>query len=146
MVVFSFCVSQADRVRQGPLQRLSRRGLSSFDREDRWLEVVERIMRKFLFVLASTAAFAITNPAIAQLDLSGIGQGLPPGPPPPSNWGEERPPPIDLDSAEPQQPSPYSTGSVGVTDPNAVGGECAKGFSEETCRRRGEKYNPPRSD
>src|SRR6516165_3761774 len=69
-----------------------------------------------------------------------------PGPPPPSDWGEQRPPPIDLDSAEPQQPSPYSTGSVGVTDPNAVGGECAKGFSEETCRRRGEKYNPPRSD
>jgi len=23
-------------------------------------------------------------------------------------------------------------------------GECAKGFSEETCRRRGQQYNPPR--
>jgi len=23
-------------------------------------------------------------------------------------------------------------------------GECAIGFSEETCRRRGQKYNPPR--
>jgi len=111
---------------------------------NRWLEIVERTMRKSLFVLASTVAFVIINPAIAQLDLSGIGQGLPPGPPPPSDWGEQRPPPIDLDSAEPQQPSPYSTGSVGVTDPNAVGGECAKGFSEESCRRRGEKYNPPR--
>jgi hypothetical protein len=32
-----------------------------------------------------------------------------------------------------------STGRV-VTDP----GECAIGFSEETCRRRGQKYKPPR--
>ena len=32
--------------------------------------------------------------------------------------------------------------SVGVTDP----GECAIGFSEETCRRRGQKYNPPRQN
>ena len=38
------------------------------------------------------------------------------------------------------------SGSIGVTDPNAVGGECAKGFSEETCRRRGQKYNPPRQN
>jgi hypothetical protein len=41
-------------------------------------------------------------------------------------------------------------GSVGATvgtnnvgDTGFVGGECAKGFSEETCRRRGQKYNPP---
>jgi hypothetical protein len=27
-----------------------------------------------------------------------------------------------------------------ITDP----GECAIGFSEETCRRRGQKYSPPR--
>ena len=32
--------------------------------------------------------------------------------------------------------------SVGVSDP----GECAIGFSEETCRRRGQKYNPPRQN
>ena len=32
----------------------------------------------------------------------------------------------------------------GVTDPTEnYVGECAKGFSEETCRRRGQKYNPP---
>ena len=30
----------------------------------------------------------------------------------------------------------------GVTGP----GECAIGFSEETCRRRGQKYNPPRQN
>jgi hypothetical protein len=30
----------------------------------------------------------------------------------------------------------------GVTAP----GECAIGFSEETCRRRGLKYNPPRQN
>jgi hypothetical protein len=29
-----------------------------------------------------------------------------------------------------------------ITDP----GECAVGFSEETCRRRGQRYNPPRQD
>ena len=28
-----------------------------------------------------------------------------------------------------------------ITDP----GECAIGFSEETCRRRGQKYNPPKN-
>jgi hypothetical protein len=27
-------------------------------------------------------------------------------------------------------------GSIGITDPNAGAGECAKGFSEDTCRRR----------
>ena len=27
-----------------------------------------------------------------------------------------------------------------------VGGECAKGFSEETCRRRGQTYIPPRQN
>jgi hypothetical protein len=32
------------------------------------------------------------------------------------------------------------TGRGVVTDP----GECAIGFSEETCRRRGQKYNPPK--
>src|SRR5262249_21484209 len=38
------------------------------------------------------------------------------------------------------------SGAIGLTNPNAVGGECAKGFSEETCRRRGQRYNPPRQD
>jgi hypothetical protein len=33
-----------------------------------------------------------------------------------------------------------ATGRRAITDP----GECAIGFSEETCRRRGQKYNPPR--
>jgi len=92
------------------------------------------------------------SPAIAQYgapppDLGAIGHGDPPGPPPPpSVRGNEVPPPSDI--AGPQQPSPNNattgTGSIGVTDPSAVGGECAKGFSEETCRRRGQQYNPPR--
>jgi hypothetical protein len=37
-------------------------------------------------------------------------------------------------------------GSGFIGNPNAVGGECAKGFSEETCRRRGQTHNPPRQD
>ena len=32
-----------------------------------------------------------------------------------------------------------ATGRRAITDP----GECAIGFSEETCRRRGQKYNAP---
>ena len=112
-------------------------------------------MRKLLLVLASTATFAIINPAIAQYgatppDPWGLSRGYPPGAPPPApDWREQRlnapPPPSDI--AGPQQPSPNSTtgsGSIGVTNPNAVGGECAKGMSEETCRRRGQQYNPPR--
>ena len=36
--------------------------------------------------------------------------------------------------------------NFGVTNPNAGPGECAIGSSEETCRRRGQKYNPPRQN
>ena len=37
-------------------------------------------------------------------------------------------------------------GPVGITTDTRNIGECAIGFSEETCRRRGQKYNPPRQD
>src|SRR5262249_20946374 len=62
-------------------------------------------------------------------------------------WREQRlnEDPRRSDSAGLPQPSPNNTtgsGSIGLTDANAVGGECAKGFSEETCRRRGQEYNP----
>jgi hypothetical protein len=40
-------------------------------------------------------------------------------------------------------PNSALSGPIGLGNPNAFGGECAKGFSEETCRRRGQKYNPP---
>jgi len=43
-------------------------------------------------------------------------------------------------------PNNAISGPIGLGDLNAVGGECAKGFSEETCRRRGQKYNPPGQD
>src|SRR5262249_34459767 len=114
-------------------------------------------MRNLLFVLASTASFAIINPAIAQYVAPAPGVGVGPGytpPPPPATpgymWREQRlnEDPRRSDSAAPQQLSPNNTtgggSSVGVTDPNAIGGECAKGMSEETCRRRGQMYNPPR--
>jgi hypothetical protein len=35
-------------------------------------------------------------------------------------------------------------GSVGVTSPTENHWECAIGSAEETCRRRRQKYNPPR--
>ena len=63
-------------------------------------------MRKFLFVFASTAILAMIIPAVAQNVPS------PPGVP-----------------VTPR-------GSFGVTDPNAVNRECARGFSAETCLRR----------
>ena len=114
-------------------------------------------MRNLLFVLASTATFAIINPAIAQYGQPGapgiVPGNTPPGYTPPSapgyKWREQRlnEDPRRSDSAGQQstQPSPNNaTSGVGVTDPNAAGGECAKGFSEETCRRRGQRYNPSR--
>ena len=111
-------------------------------------------MRILLFVLASTAAFAVMNPAAAQYTAypaGPYGWGPPPPPPPASDWREQR-----LNngwgadagqqpqrSQQPQQLSPNNaTTGFGLTNPNAEGGECAKGMSEETCRRRGEKYNP----
>ena len=38
--------------------------------------------------------------------------------------------------------APLRKREYGVTGP----GECAIGFSEETCRRRGQKYNPARQN
>jgi len=56
---------------------------------------------------------------------------------------EDRPAPQMPQNYEQRTPNyPTGTGAIGVTDPNAVGGECAKGMSEETCRRRGQRYNP----
>ena len=45
-------------------------------------------MRNLLFVLVSTAIFAMMSPAIAQYP--GIGRGDPPPLPPPSDWGSNR--------------------------------------------------------
>ena len=62
---------------------------------------------------------------------------------------EQRTNPGQLRENYEKQRTPNNTigsGSIGITDPNAVGGECAKGFSEETCRRRGQTYNPPRQN
>ena len=110
-------------------------------------------MRKFLFVLASTGSLATMNAAIAQYPAPGY---YAPGYTAPGYmWREQRlnderrTNPLQdrqlRELYEKQRPPNNATGSgsIGVTDPNAVGGECAKGFSEETCRRRGQTYNPP---
>ena len=126
-------------------------------------------MRKFLFVLASTATLTMTSSAIAQYVA-----------PPPTNPLQD---PQLREFYEKQRPLNNATGSgsIGTTDPDAVvSGECARGFSaetclrrenatgsgsvgltdptenyvgqcaigssEETCRRRGQKYNPPRQN
>jgi hypothetical protein len=111
-------------------------------------------MRKFLFVLASTGSLATMNAAIAQYPAPGYyapGYTAPGYTAPGYRWREQR---LNEElRTNPQlrenyenQRTPNNTmgsGSIGLSDPNAVGRECAKGFSEETCRRRGQKYNPP---
>ena len=90
-------------------------------------------MRKFLFVLAS-ATLTMISAAIAQYVA-----------PPLTNPLQDR---QLREFYEKQRPLDNATGSgsIGTTDPTAVGGECARGFSAETCRRRGQKYNPPRQN
>ena len=102
-------------------------------------------MRKFLFVFASTVA--LITPAVAQ-PYTGPPYTVPPYtvPPPPDyapryRWEERSAPQMPGNYEEQRRPN--IPANAGLGDPNAVGGECAKGFSEETCRRRGEKYNPP---
>ena len=118
-------------------------------------------MRKFLFVLASTGSLATVNAAIAQYPADGFystgnyvpgyygrryyAPGYPgyPGYAPGYMWREQRSvPQMPEDYGKQGKPNNALSGSVGLGDPNAFGGECAKGFSEETCRRRGQKYNP----
>ena len=113
-------------------------------------------MRRFLFVLASTGSLATMNAAIAQYPATGYyapGYTAPGYTAPGYRWREQRlneeqrtSPDGTLHENYEKQRTPNNTvgsGSIGLSDPNAVGGECAKGFSEETCRRRGQKYNPP---
>jgi hypothetical protein len=122
-------------------------------------------MRKFLFVFASTAILAMIVPAVAQyVYVLPPYYGLPVITPPywaPGYgymWREQRlyderpPPPLPQDRQLREYYAKLRTlnigsASVGVKDPteNYVG-ECAIGFSEETCRRRGQKYNPPRQN
>jgi hypothetical protein len=117
----------------------------------------ERTMRKSLFVLASTGSLATMNAAIAQYVPGYYAPGYyAPGYYAPGyTWRDRRERPTNdwllWQNYEKQRNNTIGSGSIdltnpgsiGLTNPNAVGGECAKGFSEETCRRRGEKYNPP---
>jgi len=114
-------------------------------------------MRDFLFVLASTTILATVSPAPAQYMYPppGVASGYIAPAPGYTNrgymWREQRLNEDPRINAVPDRPN-YETqrtlnnategGSVGATDP----GECAIGFSEETCRRRGQKYNPPRQN
>ena len=115
--------------------------------------------RLFLFVLASTGSLATMNAAIAQYPATGYyapGYTAPGYTAPGYRWREQRlneeqrtNPDGQLRENYEKQRTPNNTigsGSIGITDPNAVGGECAKGFSEETCRRRGQTYIPPRQN
>jgi hypothetical protein len=129
-------------------------------------------MRKFLFVLASTGSLATMNAAIAQYAPGYYAPGYAPGYYAPGyyapryyapgyyapgyTWRDQR----ERSTEDWRQWQNYEIqripndaadrGSVGATvgKNNAVDtgyvGECAIGMSEETCRRRGQKYNPPK--
>jgi hypothetical protein len=121
-------------------------------------------MRKFLFILASTATWAMMNPAVAQMYLppaAGGGVFYPgyvfpgyvfpryfgPGYVSPgyqdwrnNNWRTER----TMEDRRQREYYEKLQGLVGTTTTNTgYVGECAIGMSEETCRRRGQSYNPP---
>src|SRR5216683_4546797 len=98
-------------------------------------------MRKFFFVFASTVALII--PAVAQYGYQAFPPNLVPEYAPRYRWEERSAPQMPENYEKQRTPNNALSGPIGLGDPNAVGGECAKGFSEETCRRRGQKYYPP---
>jgi hypothetical protein len=98
-------------------------------------------MRKFLFVFASTVA--LITPAVAQYGYQAFPPYTAPDYAPRYRWDERSAPQMPENYEKQRTPNSALSGPIGLGDPNAVGGECAKGFSEETCRRRGQKYNPP---
>ena len=110
-------------------------------------------MRKFLFVLASTGSLVTMNAAIAQYPATGYyatGYYVP------GYYGRRYYAPGYI--AQYYAPGSIAAGfygpgtsagaTVGTNNAGNTGfvGECAKGFSEDTCRRRGQKYNPPRQN
>jgi hypothetical protein len=105
-------------------------------------------MRKFLFVLASTGSLATMNVAIAQYPATeyyATGNYVP------GYYGPRyfaRGYPWLLPAPGYYAPGGSVGATVGTNNAGATGfvGECAKGFSEETCRRRGQTYNPPRQN
>jgi hypothetical protein len=104
-------------------------------------------MRKFLFVLASIGSLATMNVAIAQYPATeyyATGYYVP---------GYYGPRYYARGYPGYYAPGYYAPGgsvgaTVGTNNAGVTGsvGECAKGFSEETCRRRGQTYNPPRQN
>ena len=125
-------------------------------------------MSKFLFVLASTVTLAIVSPAVAQYVFTPPGvrvspwygfspwYGISPWYTAPGYtnrgymWREQRfyidPRTNNAVQERQNYEQPRTLNNFGVTNPNAGPGECAIGFSEETCRRRGQRYNPPRQN
>jgi hypothetical protein len=111
-------------------------------------------MRKFLFVLASTASWATMNAAVAQYAPGYYAPGYfapryyAPGP---TLRDQRERATEDWRQRHENQSTANNTTGVGVPTDTRITriptdtpiGECAIGMSEETCRRRGQKYNPP---
>jgi hypothetical protein len=112
----------------------------------------EPTMKKFSLLSALATTLALVSPAAAQYVPAPPGVWVNPNPAPGNTtpgyrWREQRSyEDPRRNSNTSQQPSEnyqrtptIPTEGRTVTDP----GECAIGVSEETCRRRGQKYNPP---
>src|SRR5262245_12706242 len=106
-------------------------------------------MRKLSLLLSSMVILVLAGPAIGQH-------------PPPGIMPDQNPPPPHVDTSpryrpqEPQRSQPNDNAVQdaqrrkqqqrslnGTTGRQADPGKCAVGVSEETCRRRGQKVNPP---
>ena len=121
-------------------------------------EASKRTMKKFSLFSVSVTTLALVGPAVGQYVPPPPGVWINPTPapgtmPPGYKWREQRPyedPRRNSNIPQDRQPRENyetpstlnnATGRGTITDP----GECAIGVSEETCRRRGQKYNPPKN-
>lgn len=148
--------TRASTTRMSPCANLTRRGdqCSALAVS----EASKRTMKKFSLFSVSVTTLALVGPAVGQYVPPPPGVWVNPNPapgtmPPGYKWREQRPyedPRRNSNIPQDRQPRENyetpstlnnATGRGAVTDP----GECAIGVSEETCRRRGQKYNPPKN-
>jgi len=113
----------------------------------------ERTMKMFSLLSVSVTTLALISPAVGQYVPPPPGVWVNPNPAPGNTspgyrWREQRSyedPRRNSNTLQDRQPAENSERTPSgpterrvITDP----GECAIGVSEETCRRRGQKYNP----
>jgi len=111
-------------------------------------------MKKFSLLSVSVMVLAFVSPAVGQYGAPPPGVWVTPNPTPGNTnpgyrWREQRSNEdprrnsntLQQPSENPQRTPTIPTEGRAVTGP----GECATGMSEETCRRRGQQYIPPKN-